>query len=105
MFQADLFKDKVVIVTGGGTGIGYAVAALFGRLGAHPVICSRKPENMEKGAEKLRAAGVAEFMAEVCNIRKLEEVQALVDRVIARYGPVDVLVNNAGGQFASPAEN
>ena len=97
-YRADLFAGQSVIVSGGGSGIGRAIAWLFARLGARVVICGRKPDRLQAGAEAMRAAGLtAEAM--VCNIRSVEDVAALFDKA----GVPDILVNNAGGQFPQAA--
>jgi len=98
-----LFKDRVVVVTGGGTGIGRAIASEFVELGARGVaICGRRPEPIEETAQFLRAKGASVF-SEVCDIRDADAVAAWVDKVLAQFGRIDVLINNAGGQFPSPA--
>lgn len=97
-YRADLFAGQTVIVSGGGSGIGRAIAWLFGRLGARVVICGRKPDRLEASVEAMRAAGlIAEAIA--CNIRSVEDVAALFDKA----GVPDILVNNAGGQFPQAA--
>jgi citronellol/citronellal dehydrogenase len=102
VFAADLFKGKTVLVSGGGSGIGKAIAVLFARLGADLVLCGRKPEKLEAAAQMIRGLGVAvEAMA--MSIREAEAVDALMERAWARFGKLDVLVNNAGGQFAQAA--
>jgi citronellol/citronellal dehydrogenase len=97
-YRGDLFAGQTVMVSGGGSGIGRAIAWLFGRLGACVVICGRKPERLEASVEAMRAAGLtAEAIA--CNIRSVEDVAALFDKA----GVPDILVNNAGGQFPQAA--
>src|SRR5262245_31341984 len=100
-FAAGLFSDHVVVVTGGGTGIGRATAAELLALGARVAIASRKPEHLEPAVEELSRSG--EVIAEPCDIREPDQVARLVDAVLGRWGRIDVLVNNAGGQFPSPA--
>jgi len=90
------------VITGGGSGIGKAIAAELGGLGARVVIAARNLERLNEAAEELRAAG-CDAHAVSCNIREEEEVQALFGRANADFGGVDFLVNNAGGQFPSPA--
>ncbi len=103
IYKSDLFKGKVVLVTGGGTGIGLRVAREFGQLGANVVIASRSEGKLEAGLQKLKEDG-SEAMAAVCNIRDEESIKTCVDSIVERYGRVDILVNNGGGQFPSPAE-
>ncbi len=103
VFRQDLFKDKVVVVTGGGTGIGKAIALSFGRLGARVAIASRKEEHFLPAEKALKEAGI-DCLALRCDVREIGEVESMVDAVIRRLGKIDVLVNNAGGQFPSPAE-
>jgi citronellol/citronellal dehydrogenase len=93
----------VAIVTGGGTGIGRAVARELTRTGARVAICGRRPEPLEDTRAELEAAG-RDVLARPCDVREPDQVQAFLDAVGERYGGVDILVNNAGGQFAAPAE-
>jgi NAD(P)-dependent dehydrogenase (short-subunit alcohol dehydrogenase family) len=103
-FAPGLFAGKTALVTGGGRGLGRAIALGFAGLGAKVVIASRKPENLEPTAAEIRALGV-ECLAVPTNIRELEEVDALREAAVAKFGAVDILVNNAGGQFpARPSE-
>jgi citronellol/citronellal dehydrogenase len=93
----------VALVTVGGTGIGRATALELARAGAQVAICGRRPEPLEATREALEVAG-AECLALPADVREHEEVEALVDETLSRFGRVDVLVNNAGGQFLAPAE-
>src|SRR5512140_2697521 len=97
-FAAGLFRGKTALVTGGGRGIGKAIALGFARLGANVVIASRKVENLNITAEEIHSLGV-ECLAIPTNIRETDQVDALVARAIERFGAIDCLVNNAGGQF------
>ncbi len=104
VFAPDLFRGQTVLVTGGGRGIGKQTALAFARLGANLVIASRKPENLNPTAEEIRALGV-ECLAVPTNIREVEQVDALVQAALERFGAIDCLVNNAGGQFpARPSD-
>ena len=103
-FAADLLKDSVVLITGGGTGIGKATAVAFTRCGARVVIASRRQEHLEAGAADIATQAGAAPLTTTCDIRQPEQVQALVDFTIASLGRIDVLVNNAGGQFPQRAE-
>lgn len=102
VFRADLFAGQTVLVTGAGTGIGKAIAVLFARLGASVMICGRRPEPLEETAALLREIG-ADADAMPMTIRDPQQVQALIARTRARFGRLDTLINNAGGQFAQPA--
>ena len=104
LFRRGLFDDEVALVTGGGTGIGLAVARELGSLGAKIVICGRRPEPLEEAARLLESEGVTVHHAS-CDTRKPESIEALVEGVRAAFGRVDVLINNAGGQFPSPAQH
>jgi citronellol/citronellal dehydrogenase len=103
IFAPGLLEGQVCVVSGTGSGLGRATALELGRLGATVVGCGRRPEPIEETAEAIRGLGGA-AEAEAMDIRDDEAVDAMFDRVIDRHGRVDVLVNNAGGQFLSPAE-
>lgn len=103
IFRPELFADQVIVISGGGTGIGRATARELAALGAHVVICSRSSEHLEPTRAEIEAAGGA-VTAQVCNIRDPESVEALFATVEERLGGAHGLVNNAGGQFISPAE-
>ena len=100
-FAPGLFAGQVAIVTGGGTGIGEAVARELLQLGARVAIASRKPEHLELALAALSQHG--EAIAVPCDIREPARVEQLVTAVLERWGRIDVLVNNAGGQFPMPA--
>ena len=103
MFQEDLLKNKTIIVTGGGTGLGKSMATRFGELGANLVITSRKQDVLDGTAIELRKIG-AEVLPVACDVRKPIEVQNVVDETINKFGKIDILVNNAAGNFISPTE-
>lgn len=94
---------SVVLITGGGTGIGAATAREFARTGAAVVICGRRPEPLALVQSEIEATGGV-CLAIPTDVRELNQVEELVDAAIARFGGIDVLVNNAGGQFQAPAE-
>jgi len=98
IFAPGLFAGRRALVTGGGTGIGLAIARELGGLGAHVVLAARTAATLEKAAAELRAEGIAADWLPV-NIRKEAEVEDLFDRLEREHGPADILVNNAGGQF------
>jgi citronellol/citronellal dehydrogenase len=99
----DANAGLVALVTGGGTGIGRATALEFARTGARVAICGRRPEPLEETRASVEAAG-GECLAVPTDIREAAVLEALVERTLERFGAVDVLVNNAGGQFLAPAE-
>lgn len=101
MYQSDLFKGKVVLVTGGGSGIGQAIARQFLETGAEVYIASRKKERVEQAAAELAAYG--KVHASVLDIREPEQIETLMAEIADKSGRLDILVNNAGGQFPSPA--
>jgi len=103
MFQEDLLKNKTIIITGGGTGLGKSMAQRFGELGANLVITSRKQEVLDSTAIELRETG-AEVLPIACDVRKPIEVQNVVDETIQKFGKIDILINNAAGNFISPTE-
>ena len=88
--------DRVAIVTGGGTGIGRAIAHVFADHGARVVLASRKVENLERVASELQEAGHTALVVPT-DVRERAAVEAMVERTVDEYGRVDVLVNNAGG--------
>jgi len=100
-FATDLFAGQVVLVTGGGTGIGRAASMLFAKTGAKVAIASRKVEALAATAKEIGG----ECFHQACDIREPEQCKALVRAVVDRFGRLDVLVNNAGGQFPSAAEH
>jgi len=104
IFRDDLFAGQKVLITGGGTGIGRAIAHELASLGAHVLIAARKRERLEQTAVEIREAGGACSVYTV-NIRDEESVKALWGAATAEHGPIFGLVNNAGGQFPSPGEN
>jgi citronellol/citronellal dehydrogenase len=102
VYRPDLFTGKTAIVTGGGSGIGRAVALLFARLGANVAICGRTQEKLDRVAAFAASKG-ARMIAVQANVREPDQVAALFDRVRTEFGALDFLVNNAGGQFPHDA--
>ncbi len=104
IFRPGLFEGHVAIITGGGSGIGLATAHTMGELGAKIAICGRNPEKLEAGRAELAARGI-EIFARTCDIRDVEQVDTFVSAATEALGPASVLVNNAGGQFPTAAED
>jgi citronellol/citronellal dehydrogenase len=103
-FADDLLRGDVALVTGGGTGIGRAIAIALADCGARVVIASRGQEHLDAGARAIAEATGVVPLAIPCDIREPAAVEALVQSILGHHGQLDVLVNNAGGQFAQRAE-
>ena len=101
-FRDGLLEGKVALVSGAGRGLGKAIAVQFARLGARLVICGRDAARLEQSAALLSDLG-ADVLAVPLTIRDPEAVQRLFDQAYVRFGKLDVLVNNAGGQFPQAA--
>ena len=103
MFRDDLLRNKRVLITGGGTGLGKAMAHRFLELGATVYICGRREEVLEETATELANATKSPIHALPCDVRNLDAVEAMIDS-IWKTGPLDVLVNNAAGNFIARTE-
>ncbi len=99
----DANAGKVALVTGGGTGIGAATALELARTGASVVVCGRRAEPLARVRSAIEARGGA-CLAAPTDVRELDQVEALVEAALERFGAIDFLVNNAGGQFTAAAE-
>ena len=104
MFSSTLLKDQVAIVTGGGTGLGLAIAKRLGELGAHLAVGSRNAANLERSNAELRHAGFDPLAVQL-DVRNPEQVDEMVGRVVKHFGRIDILVNNAAGNFVCRAED
>ena len=102
VFRPDMLAGRVALVTGGGTGIGLGIASCLAAAGASVAIASRKPEHLEPAAAELRAQG-GRVSAIEANVREPEAVTRMVERVTADHGRLDILVNNAAGNFYAPS--
>ncbi len=101
-FRSDLFAGQVALVSGGGSGLGKAIAALLGRLGATIVICGRDTEKLQAACSLFQSWGIA-AEPRTMTIRDADQVAATMGNVFEQHGRLGVLVNNAGGQFPQAA--
>ncbi|MGB9224123.1 SDR family oxidoreductase [Mycobacterium sp.] len=97
-FRAELLQGKVALVTGGATGLGLEIARVLGGHGARVAICSRKEANLQAAVAALREAGI-EATYGVCDVRRPDEVMVVVEDVLRTFGQLDIVVNNAAGNF------
>ncbi len=104
MLPADSFRDQTIVITGGGTGLGYSMGKYLLQLGARLVICGRRTEVIEKAAAALIEETGGEVLAQPCDVRVPEQVDALLQAALARFGAVHGLINNAAGNFICPTE-
>ena len=103
IFRPGLFDGRVALITGGATGIGFGVAELLSSLGAHVVLASRNQEHLDKAAETLRGRGGTVSVVTV-DVRDVDRVRAMVEETRRDAGRIDILVNNAAGNFYAPSE-
>lgn len=104
MLRDDALKDKVIIVTGGGSGLGKSMTTYFMELGARVVITSRDLEKLRTTASELEAATGGTCLPVACDVRHYDQVEQMLQTVLSAFGKVDVLLNNAAGNFISPTE-
>jgi NAD(P)-dependent dehydrogenase (short-subunit alcohol dehydrogenase family) len=102
IFQPGLLDGQVALVSGGGSGLGRATALELAALGAQVIVCGRRQEPLDETAA---LADEGRVEARACDIREEDQVEQLVGGVMERHGRIDLLVNNAGGQYMSPAED
>lgn len=104
MLKPGTFDGKTVLITGGGTGLGRSVGQYLLSLGANLVICGRRKEVVSETAEALQKETGGKVLATGCDVRKPEEVEALMAAAYERFGRIDCLINNAAGNFICPTE-
>ncbi len=104
MFNNNELKDKVIVVTGGGSGLGKSMTRYFMQLGAKVVITSRNLEKLKKTANELKDETGGDILAVRCDVRNYTEVEDMLDSTISEFGKADILLNNAAGNFISPTE-
>ena len=104
MLKEGSFKDKTIIVTGGGTGLGRSMGKYLLELGANLVITSRRMEVLEKSAKELMEDTGGQVFPIACDIRKYEEIENVIQETENKFGKIDGVLNNAAGNFISPTE-
>jgi len=104
MLREDALKDKVAIVTGGGSGLGKAMTKYFLQLGAKVVITSRNLEKLQVTAKELEDETGGKVLCVACDVRNWDEVEAMKEATLKEFGKIDILLNNAAGNFISPTE-
>lgn len=104
MLRDDALKGKTIVVTGGGSGLGKAMSKYFMELGANVAITSRNLEKLKTTATELENETNGTCLALQCDVRHFNEVETMLQNVLDKFGSVDVLLNNAAGNFISPTE-
>jgi NAD(P)-dependent dehydrogenase (short-subunit alcohol dehydrogenase family) len=104
MLREDALKGKTIVITGGGTGLGKAMGVYFLKLGANLVITSRKQDVLQKTADEMEEKTGGKVLAVACDVREVAQVENVLAKTLERFGSVDVLLNNAAGNFISPTE-
>ena len=104
MLREGSLKGKNILITGGGTGLGRAMGEYFLELGANLVITSRKLEVLEETAKEMMAKSGGKVIPVVCDVREIDQVEAMWARCIAEFGQIHGVLNNAAGNFISPTE-
>src|SRR5688572_8865368 len=104
IFAAGLLDKRVALITGGATGLGFAIAREFALLGARTVLVSRKQENLDRAVAEIRGLG-REALAVQADVRQYEQVVNAVKTTTTTFGGLDILVNSAAGNFFCPAED
>jgi NAD(P)-dependent dehydrogenase (short-subunit alcohol dehydrogenase family) len=104
MLRDNALQDKTFVVTGGGSGLGKAMSKYFLELGANVAIASRDIEKLQHAASELETATGRNCLAVACDVRHYDQVEAMLNAVLEKFGKVDGLLNNAAGNFISPTE-
>ena len=104
MLRDDALRGKVIVITGGGSGLGKAMTHYFMELGAEVAITSRDLDKLQNTAKELEAETGGTCLAVQCDVRHYDQVETMLQEVLKTYGKVDVLLNNAAGNFISPTE-
>ncbi|PLC53974.1 short-chain dehydrogenase [Pollutimonas nitritireducens] len=101
MFTNDTLKGRSALVTGGGSGLGLGIATAYAQLGANVMIVGRNEERLESAIEHLKKSG-GSVASMKCDVRNYDEVKAAVEATVSRFGQLDIMVNNAAGNFICP---
>uniref|UniRef100_A0A8C7XIM3 Peroxisomal 2,4-dienoyl-CoA reductase [(3E)-enoyl-CoA-producing] n=1 Tax=Oryzias sinensis TaxID=183150 RepID=A0A8C7XIM3_9TELE len=103
IYSPDLLKDQVAFITGGGSGIGLRIAEIFMRHGCDTIISSRNLDKLKEAAKKLSAVSGRRCLPLCVDVRQPDSIAAAVDEALAQFGRIDILINNAAGNFLCPA--
>ena len=104
MLKENSLENKVILVTGGGSGLGKSMVKYFLELGANVVITSRREELLTEVAKEFNSKHNSEVFPIACDVRKIDEVENVINKSYKKFGKIDCLVNNAAGNFISPTE-
>lgn len=104
MLKEGALRGKTILVTGGGTGLGKSMGLYFLKLGADLVITSRKLDVLQETAKEMEKATGGKVLALACDVREIEQVEKMWADAVAHFGKIDVVLNNAAGNFISPTE-
>ncbi len=104
MLPENTYSGKTLLITGGGTGLGRSMAEFYLKLGANVIISSRKIDVLEKTAQELEKATGGKVLPVACDVRNYPEVEAVIKAGVDKFGGIDILINNAAGNFVSPTE-
>lgn len=107
MFKKNTLKDQVILITGGGSGLGLAMAKKFASLGSNIAICGRTEEKLQKAIKDIDQAGEGEITAKyyVADVRNYERIEKMINEIVDEFGEMNGLVNNAAGNFLSASED
>ncbi len=104
MLKEGALKDKVILITGGGTGLGRSMATYYLKLGAKLVLSSRKIEVLKKAAAEMEKETGGTVLPVQCDVRNYEDILEVIEKSYEKFGKIDILINNAAGNFVSPTE-
>lgn len=105
MFKEDTLQDKNILITGGGSGLGLAMAEKFASLGANIAICGRTKEKLEQAVPEIRKGAKSKVDFYICDVRNYDVVEEMIQAIVSDFGALDGLVNNAAGNFLSASED